>query len=59
MNAKHGPKKSTYTSLERKGGVNECSIRFGKSSAGIMKYDKARVMASLSFKGSDPKNITE
>jgi hypothetical protein len=58
MNAKHGPKKSTYTNLERSGGVNDSNIRFGKSAAGIVKYDKARVMASLSFAGSDPKNIT-
>jgi len=59
MNAKHGPKKSTYTILERRGGVNDSNIRFGKSSTGIVKYDNACVMASLSFKGSDPKKITE
>jgi len=59
MNAKHGPKKSTYTNLERSGGVNDSNIRFGRSSAGIVKYDKARVTESLSFEGSDPTNIIE
>jgi len=59
MNAKHGPRKSTYTILECKGGMNDSSIRFGKSSAGIVKYDKTLVTKSFSFKGSDSKNITE